>query len=86
MNILTRQMLTASRGETENAYTGWLAFHKKAASLISSVECEIRMNEPRDFAKIARVRSCDLSGPYQSSITMADKDKSTDGEVFRIAV
>ena len=32
MNI-TRQMLTASRGERENAYTGWLEFLKKAASL-----------------------------------------------------
>ena len=44
------------------------------------------MNEPRDFAKIACVRSCDLSGPYQSSIMMADKDKGTDGEVFWFAV
>ena len=51
-----------------------------------SVECKIRVNEPRDFAKIACVRSCDFSDPYQNSITMADKDKGTDGKVFRFAV
>ena len=32
------------------------------------------MNESRDFAKIACVRSRDFSGPDQSSVTMADKD------------
>ena len=33
------------------------------------------MNESHDFAKITCVRSHDFSGPNQSSVTMADKDK-----------
>ena len=44
------------------------------------------MNESCDFAKIVCVRSRDFSGPDQSSVTMADKDKGTDGEVFRFAM
>ena len=36
------------------------------------------MNESRDFAKIACVRSRDFSGSDQSSVTMADKDKDVD--------
>ena len=36
------------------------------------------MNESRDFEKITCLRSCDLSGPDQSSVTMADKDKDVD--------
>ena len=36
------------------------------------------MNESRDFAKITCVRSHDFSGPNQSSVTMADKDKDVD--------
>ena len=51
-----------------------------------SVECEIRVNESCDFAKIVCVRSRDFSGPDQSSVTMADKDKGTDGEVFWFAM
>ena len=49
-----------------------------------SAECEICVNESRDFAKTACVRSRDFSGPDQSSVTMADK--GTDGEVFRFAM
>ena len=59
-------------------------FIKSSIFVITSIECEVRVTEPRDFAKITCVRSRDLSGPYQSSITMADKDKGTDGEVFRL--
>ena len=44
------------------------------------------MNQSRDFAKIACVRSHDFSGPDQSSVMMADTDKGTDGEVFWFAV
>ena len=43
-----------------------------------SVECEIRVNESRDFVKIVCVRSSDFSGPDQSSVTMANKDKDVD--------
>ena len=44
------------------------------------------MNESHNFVKIASVRSRDFSGPDQSSVTMADKDKGTDGKVFQFAV
>ena len=50
-------------------------FIKSSVIGIMSAECEIRVNESRDFAKIACVRSRDFSGPGQSSVTMADKDK-----------
>ena len=36
------------------------------------------MNESRDFVKIVCVRSHDFSGPDQSFVTMADKDKDVD--------
>ena len=42
------------------------------------------MNESRDFAKIACVRSRDFIGPEQSSVTMADKNKGTNGKVFHV--
>ena len=57
---------------------------KSCVVVITSVECEIHVNESRDFTKIACVRFRDFSGPDQSSVTMADK--GTDGEVFRFAV
>ena len=59
-------------------------FINSSIFVITSIECEIRVNEPRDFTKIACVRSRDFSGPDQSSVTMADKNKGTYGEVFRV--
>ena len=53
-------------------------FIKSSVIVITSAECEIRVNESRDFAKITCVRSRDFSGPDQSSVTMADKDKDVD--------
>ena len=57
---------------------------KSSVIVITSVECEIRVNQSCDFARIASVRSLDFSGPDQSSVTMADTDKGRGFPVCRV--